>query len=140
MTNAEELEKQIIKLKERVSKLEKGGNEHLPKIYLKPYYPKITCLQVAKRLSCMCDIKEEYIHLLEYTEMGKITKLKLIEYFNRKNIYLTEEDKTRQMVLVNQICDVYHLKKEVDFLEIILGILYVLSRNDSLEEKLKFFL
>ena len=134
MSSTESLNQQILVLKKRLAKYEKP----LDPIYLRPYYPKITSLITAKRLSGLSDILKDYFSLLKYEEDGKITKKKVYQFFTEKGKDFSQVDKERQLVLIGQICNCYSLKREDNFLEIILGILYVLSPNPILEMKLRF--
>ena len=110
MSSTESLNQQILELKRRLAKYEKPI---LP-VYLRPYYPKITSLTTAKRLSGLSDLLTDYFSLLDYEENGKITKINLYRFFRDKTKDFTEVDKERQLVLIGQICSCNFLKKRVE--------------------------
>jgi len=144
---------EIDKLHEKIYLLEQQlaiKSSDMDPVYLRPNISKITCLSLATRLSGLDCIQEDYHILLNHLNNDStisrstinndstISRSTVIAFINTKremkNLTYTYHDS----IFVQQLCNCYMEKENCLFLDFVLGFLFILSPNDTRENKLIF--
>lgn len=138
---------EIDKLHEKIYLLEQQlaiKSSNMDPIYLIPNISKITCLSLAKRLSGLGCLQEDYHILLNHLNNdsiisdSKISRSTVIAFINKKLEMKNLTYTYHHSIFVQQVCNCYMEKENCLFLDFVLGFLFILSPDDTRETKLIF--